>query len=90
MGHGGGVACAVPMLLPRPDLLNGLSPQLDQAAAGGDDQGLAKGMDVPGGAGPRFEGDADPEGAGRGIGREQGIDAHRAGEVVAWTLAGGL
>src|SRR5215475_4421677 len=86
----------MPMLLAgwRPDhvagtdLLCRLPPGLNPAAAGGDDQGLAQRMGVPGAAGAGLEGDVSAAGA-RGVARrKQRIDAHLSGEVVGRTFVG--
>ena len=76
VGHGGGGGCAVPMFFAgrKPDdvagldVLDGAAPALGEAGAGGDDEGLAEGMGVPGGAGAGLKGDAGADGA-RGCGR---------------------
>ena len=64
-------------------------PSLRPAEPGGDDQGLAERMGVPGGARARLERDA---GATRAPVRapEQRVDADRAGELVGRALAGRL
>ena len=98
VGHGRGGRGAVPVLFSgrKPDdvagtdLLDGPAPALGAAAAGGDDEGLAERMGVPGGARAGLEGDAGADDA-RGIGRlKQRIDADRAGEVICRALAGWL
>lgn len=97
MGHGGGRRGAVPVLfigrepdhVAGPDLLHRSALALDQAAAGGHHQRLAKGMGVPGGAGAGLERDAracDPRRGGRG---EQRVDPDRAGEPVGRPFVGG-
>src|SRR3954471_10346087 len=65
VGHAGGGRGAVPVLLAgcepdhvaRPDLFHRYALALRPAAAGGDDQGLAERMGVPGRPRPRLEGD---------------------------------
>src|SRR5947208_2898371 len=61
VGHGGGGAGPVPVLLPGGeaddvsgmDLLDGTAFALGAAGASGDDEGLAQRVSVPGGAGAR-------------------------------------
>lgn len=62
------------------NLCDGAAEALGAAAAGGDDDGLAEGMGVPGGAGTGLEGDGGGCDAGGGLGLDEGIDAHGAGE----------
>ena len=65
MRHRGRSGCAVPVLearrepddIARSDFLDGRTIALDPAETRRDDQSLAKGMGVPGGSCPRFEGD---------------------------------
>ena len=59
-------------------------------AAGGDDQGLAKRMRVPCGAGARFKGDSGSDDAGGIGGLNQRIDANHAGEPFRGAAAGRL
>ena len=71
-----------------PGRISSIGPALalDPAAAGGDDQGLAERVGVPGRAGAGLEGDA---GAGHpgGIGRlEEAVDPDGAGEPVRLAL----
>ena len=63
---------------------------LRPAAAGGDDEGLAEWMGVPGGAGAGLEGDAGALDEG-GVGRlKERVDADGAGEPVGRAFGGGL
>src|SRR5947209_6775984 len=98
VGHGRGRRGAVPVLLARrepdhvagPNLLDRASPALRQAAAGRHDESLPERVRVPGGAGAGLEGDAGSGRAGRGVGREQRVDAHRAREPLGRSLVGRL
>lgn len=64
------------------DGLDGAAPALGEAGAGGDDERLAEGVGVPGGAGAGLKGDARALAAGGCRGLEEGIDPDAAGEVV--------
>jgi len=98
MRHGRRRRRAMPMLVARrtPDDIasayfhDRTAVALRPTATSGDDEGLTKGMGVPGGAGARFEGDIRGRGA-RGRRRSiEGIDANRAGEVIGGTFLGWL
>src|SRR5262245_15156068 len=96
--HGRGWRGAVPVLLTwrepdhvtRPDLLDRAAPALRAPAAGGHDEGLAQRVGVPGRPGAGLERDAGTERACRSDGLEQGVNAHRAGEILGRSFAGGL
>ena len=68
------------------DLDDRLAFALGPAAPGGDDQGLAERMGVPGRAGARLEGDIGRGRAGRRRRGVQRIDADRPGEIVGGSL----
>ena len=98
VGEGSSWGSAVPMLLTRRkpndvagmNFLDGAAIFLHPAAAGSHDEGLSKGMGVPGGACSRLEGDT---GAGdqRWVGRlKEWINADGAGKPICRTLAGWL
>ena len=98
VGHGGGGGGAVPVFfagrkpddVAGPDVLDGSAPALGKSGTSGDDEGLAKRMGVPRGAGAGLEGDAGADGAcGCGCG-EQWVNAHGAGEPIGRALVGGL
>ena len=64
------------------DVLDGVTPSLDAADPGRDDQDLSPRMGVPGRAGTGLEGDR-PTTRVRGIARlEQHLDLRAAGEVL--------
>src|SRR2546421_10846336 len=92
--YGRGWRSAVPVLLARrktdhvarPDLLDGASPALYQAAAKCYDQGLPQRMGVPGGTRARLEGDVSAAGTRIPFRLEEGVNAHRAGEVFVRSL----
>src|SRR5262249_28229634 len=98
MGHRRGRGGAVPVFFARrePDdvagaeFLDRTAPALGPAKAGSDDQGLAEGMGMPGGAGAGLEGHAISGGAGGRGGREERIDTDGAGEVIRRAAGGGL
>lgn len=69
------------------DLLDRTAFSLHPAEAGGDDQRLAAGMRMPGGAGTRFERHAARPHRG---GCKQGVDPDRSCEPVGWSLRRGL
>lgn len=98
MRQSNGRSGTVPVFLARwepdyvtwPNLFDRSSPALDPAATGGDDEGLAQGMSVPGGSGSRLKRDdraRDPRGLGS---LERGVKAYRASEPVGRACAGGL
>lgn len=98
VGEGGGGGGAVPVFFAgrEPDDVagvdgfHGAAEALDAAGTGGDDEGLAEGMGVPGGTGAGFEGD-DGAADARGVAAfEGGVDADGAGEPVGGTFGGGL
>lgn len=97
MSHGGGRRGAVPMFFPRrePDdiagtnLLDGATPTLDSTTARRHDQRLPQRVGVPGGSCPWFKGDTGTAHPRRIGGLEERVDAHRAGKIVARSLAGG-
>src|SRR3954467_7923090 len=84
----------VPVLLARRepyhvagmDLLDRASLPLDPAAAGRDDERLTQGVGMPGRPAPGLEGDGVAGCTGRGLCREQWIDADRAGEPLGRSL----
>src|SRR5437667_2016011 len=97
MRHRGRRRSAVPVLLAGrkpddiagPDFLDGSTPTLRRAQAGGDDQYLAEWMRVPRGAGAGLERDARATNT-CGLRRlEQRVHTDRAGEIVRRSLAGG-
>ncbi len=98
MGHGGGRRRAVPVLVTgrAPDHVTGAdfddraALALGPAAPGGDDQGLAERMGMPGAARAGLEGDAGAGDARRFGRRIQRIDANRAGEILFRPFLGGL
>ena len=71
VGHGGGRGGTVPVFFARGepddiagmDFCDGSAEALGAAGAGGDDDGLAEGMGVPGGAGAGLESDGGASGA---------------------------
>jgi hypothetical protein len=73
VGHGGGGGSAVPAFfaggdpddVAGADFFDGSAPAPDAAVARGDDEVLAEGVGVPGGACAGFEGDAGGGNAGR-------------------------
>jgi hypothetical protein len=88
------VVRAVPVLLVRRDgddvarldRFDRTAPALDEAGARGDDQGLTERMRVPVAAGARLERHVGGRGA-RGLGRlKEGVDAHRAREMLGRRL----
>src|SRR3954447_2280942 len=96
--HRRGRACPVPVphsgrepdhvtrsyLLDRPAFL------LYPTETGRDDERLPERVRVPGGASPRLERDAGPRRTGRGLCREQRVDADCAGKPVGRALGGRL
>ena len=98
MGHGGCGRRAVPMFFAgrEPDdvagtnFFDGTAFALGPTEAGGDDDGLAEGMRVPGGAGAGFEGDNCGGGASGRLRLEERIDPDCAGEPIGWAFGGGL
>jgi len=72
------------------DVVDGAALELGPAGAGGDDEGLAEGVGVPGGAGTGFEGNAGGGDEGGVGGLEEWVDADGAGEPIGWSLAGWL
>src|SRR5262249_7574082 len=90
--------CAVPMFLAgrkpdhiaRPDFFDRTAPTLRPADACSDDERLPERMGMPGGAGPRFESDAET-GRARRLGcLKKRIEADGACEIIRRSLAGRL
>src|SRR5438093_2944212 len=74
----------------RPDFFDGAARELHASETRRDDQRLAEGMRVPGGAGRRLE-CHDRPGDSRGRAPlERRIDSHRPGEPLGWSFAGRL
>ena len=98
VGEGGGGGGAVPVFFAgrEPDDVagvdgfHGAAEALDAAGAGGDDEGLAEGMGVPGGAGAGLKGDDGAADAGGVAAFEGRVDADGAGEPVGGAFGGGL
>ncbi len=94
MGHARGGRGAMPVLVTRrapdhvagTDLHDRLALALGPSAAGGDDQGLAQRMGVPGGARARLERDARAGDAGRGRRRVQDVETDGSREVLRGSL----
>src|ERR1700730_4239806 len=89
---------SVPMLLTGrkpdhvtwPDFLHRAAPTLHPPETGRDNQRLTEWMRMPSGPSSRFECDVCATDACR-VGRlEQGVNAHRSGEIVRGSLAGRL
>ena len=95
VGHGGGGGGSVPVLFVgwEPDdvagtnFFDGTVFALNPSTAGGDDEGLAEGMGVPGGAGSGLEGDVGSDDEGGVGGLEERVDADGAGEPVGGAFA---
>src|SRR5580658_3065494 len=84
------LAWGEPDYVARTDLLDRASPTLCHAAAGRHKQRLSERMCVPRSPGARFKRDAGADGPRRGGWLEQGINAHRACEILARSFAGRL
>src|SRR5271166_1877254 len=92
------VVAVAPMLLTRrepdhvtgPDLLDGATPALCEAAASRHDQGLAQWVGVPCCPSAGLERDTGTNYACRSICLEQGVDAHCAGKILDRSFAGRL
>ena len=98
VGEGGGGGGSVPVFfvwrepddVSGADLFDGAAGVLRPSEAGGDEEGLAEGVGVPGGAGAGLEGDLGGLDEGGAGGLEEGVDADVAGEPVCRALGGGL
>ena len=71
------------------EFFDGAAEALGATAAGGDDQGLAEGVGVPGSASSRLEGDGGTGDACWRWGLEKRVDADGAGEPIGRAFAGG-
>jgi len=98
VGEGGGGSGAVPVFFAwrEPDDVagvdgfHGAAGALNAAGTGGDDEGLAEGMGMPGGAGAGFKGDNGTADAGGIAAFEGRVNANDAGEPVGRAFGGGL
>lgn len=98
VGHGCGGGGAMPVFLARgkpdyvagADFLDGSALALGPAAAGGDYEGLAEGMCVPGCSSTGLEGHAGGGGACGRVCLEQWVDADGAGKPIGGAFDGGL
>jgi hypothetical protein len=94
VGHGGGGCGSVPVFFVwgEPDYVAGVDLfywaafALGSSAACGDDQGLAEGVGVPGGAGSGLECDAGAGYQGWVGCLKEWVDTYGSGEPVCWTF----